>query len=61
MQAILASPYYDLKHAEFLAQNTGARIANMAHQTGSRKGTDTYIETVDHNVRELAAALGGGR
>jgi len=57
VKAILASPYYDLKHAEFLAGNTGARIARMAHQVGSMKDADGYIAAVDHNVRALAEAL----
>jgi len=61
VKAILASPYYDMKHAEFLAANTGARIARMAHQVGSRKGAETYIAGVDLNVRELVSALETGR
>ena len=40
----------------WVAERTGARIAEMAHQVGARKGTDDYLSMVDHNVRAL---LGG--
>ena len=61
---VLANPYYDPRHAQFLASNTGAKIVNVAHQVGSRTGTDDYLSMVDYNVHQLAAALGasgGGR
>jgi ABC-type Zn uptake system ZnuABC Zn-binding protein ZnuA len=59
VRIILSSPYYDPKHARFLAEATGARIVPLAHITGSRPGTDTYIEMIDYNVRTLVAALQG--
>jgi hypothetical protein len=31
----------------------------MAHQVGARPGTDEYLQMVDYNVRQLAAALRG--
>ncbi len=61
VRAILASAYYDPRHARFLAERTGARIAEMANQVGARPGTEDYVATVDWNVRRVAAALGGGR
>jgi ABC-type Zn uptake system ZnuABC Zn-binding protein ZnuA len=60
VRAILASAYYDQRHARFLAERTGARVAAMANQVGARPGTEDYLAFVDHNVRELAAALGEG-
>ena len=60
VRIILANPYYDSRHAQFLATNTGAKIVNVAHQVGSRPGTDDYLSMVDYNVRQLVAALGGG-
>jgi len=56
---ILANPYYDPRHAQFLASNTGAKIVNVAHQVGSRPGTDDYLSMVDYNIRQLVAALSG--
>ncbi len=56
-RAILAAPYYDARHAEFVARHTGAAVVAVAHQTGSRTGIEDYAAMVDHNVRELARAL----
>ncbi len=60
VRVILASAYYDPRHAQFLAAQTGARIAPLANQVGSRPGTDDYLATSDYNVRTVVAALGGG-
>jgi len=59
VRIVLASPYYDPRHAEFLASNTGAKIVSAAHQVGSRPGTDDYLSMVDYNVRQVVAALKG--
>lgn len=58
VRVILANPYYDPRHAQFLASQTGARVVNIAHQVGSRPGTDDYVSLVDYNVRQIVAALG---
>jgi zinc/manganese transport system substrate-binding protein len=55
----LANPYFDPRAAQLVAQQTGARIVKMAHQVGARPGTDEYLQMVDYNVRQLAAALRG--
>ncbi len=54
---ILTSPYFDVRHARFVAERTGARIVPMAHQVGSRPGTDTYLDAIAYNVRAVGAAL----
>ena len=59
VKIILASAYYDPRHAQFVAQNTGARVVPLANQVGAREGTSDYISMVDYNVRQLATALGG--
>lgn len=59
IRVIIASSYFDPRHAQFVANNTSARIANLAHQVGARAGTDDYFSMIDHDVRELAKALGG--
>jgi ABC-type Zn uptake system ZnuABC Zn-binding protein ZnuA len=59
VRLILASAYYDPRHARFLAQNTGARVVEMANQAGARAGTDDYLRLVDYNVRQFVTALGG--
>jgi ABC-type Zn uptake system ZnuABC Zn-binding protein ZnuA len=58
---VLAVPYYDPRHAQFIAQHTDATVVNVAHQVGARVGTDDYLATIDYNVRQLVTALRGGR
>jgi ABC-type Zn uptake system ZnuABC Zn-binding protein ZnuA len=60
IKVIVASPYFDPRHAQFVSKNTGAKIANLAHQVGARTGTDDYLSMIDYNVREVAKAFGGG-
>jgi ABC-type Zn uptake system ZnuABC Zn-binding protein ZnuA len=54
---IIASPYYDVRHAEKVAGATGAVIARLTHQTGGVPGTEDYVAMVDYNVRTIADAL----
>jgi len=61
VRLVLANPYYDPRHAQFLASNAGAKIVNVAHQVGSRPGTDDYLSMVDYNVRQLVTALKDGQ
>jgi ABC-type Zn uptake system ZnuABC Zn-binding protein ZnuA len=59
VRGILSVPYFNVRHAEFVAGATGARVIPVAHQCGSQPGTDGYIAMVNHNVDAIAAALGG--
>lgn len=61
VKAVLASPYYDPRHAAFVAAATGAKVLDLAHQVGGRDGTDNYIAMIDYDVRTTAAALAGAR
>jgi ABC-type Zn uptake system ZnuABC Zn-binding protein ZnuA len=61
VKLVIGVPYYDPRHAQFISQNTGATVVNMAHQVGARPGTDDYISMIDYNVRSLMAALRAGR
>jgi len=61
VRLVLANPYYDPRHAQFLASNAGAKIVNVAHQVGSRPGTDDYLSVVDYKVRQLVTALKDGQ
>ena len=58
VRIVLASAYYDPRHARFVADATGARVLAMANQVGARPGTDDYIAFIDYDVRQVAAALG---
>jgi ABC-type Zn uptake system ZnuABC Zn-binding protein ZnuA len=58
-RVILTSPYFDVRHAAWVAERTGAGIAAMAHQGGSREGADDYLGTIDYNVRAVLNAAQG--
>lgn len=55
---ILHVPYYDPKHARFVADKTGAKVVTLANQAGAVPGTDDYLTMIDANVRAVAAAMG---
>ena len=57
VRAVLAVPYFDPRHARFVAGETGAKIVTLAHQCGARPGTDRYLGMVEHNVKALVAGL----
>jgi len=59
VKVILSSPYFEIRYAQFVSKNTGAKIVLLAHQVGSRPGTDDYIKMIDYNVKQLVAAFGG--
>jgi len=50
---VLANPYYDPRHARFVSEHTGARIAHMAHQVQATPDATDYVAMVEHNVREV--------
>lgn len=57
IKAILVEPWNDVKLAQRVAEEAGARALVMATAVGAVKGADNYIAAVDYNVRTLAEAL----
>ena len=57
VKAVVTSPYYDPRHARFVAQATGAEVIELSHQTGGRDGAADYLAMIDFNVRAVAAGL----
>ena len=57
VKVIVAEPWGDLKLIQRLAQEAGAKGAILASSVGAVKGTDTFIEAVDFNVKTLAQVL----
>jgi zinc/manganese transport system substrate-binding protein len=57
IKVIVAEPWGDLKTVQRVAQEAGAQAAVLASSVGALKGTDTYIDWVDSNVKMLAQAL----
>jgi zinc/manganese transport system substrate-binding protein len=57
IKVILAVPWADYKLAERVAEEAGAKVVVVANGVGAIKGTDTYLDTIDYNVRAVAQAL----
>jgi zinc/manganese transport system substrate-binding protein len=57
IKVIMTVPWGDKKLAERIGQEGGAKVVLMAPAVGGVKGADSYIETVDYNVKTLAQAL----
>ena len=57
VRIILSAPWSDQKLAERVAQDAGAKVVIMASGVGAVKGADTYLDTIDHNVKAVARGL----
>ena len=57
---IFSAPYFDVRHARFVSENTEAEVLPMCHQTKARPGTDSYFDMVRHNMETVITALGEG-
>ncbi len=57
IKVILSAPWSDQKLAERVAQEAGAKVAVMASAVGAVKGTDSYLDMIDYNVKAVAQAL----
>lgn len=57
VHVVLSSSYYDQRHANFVADATGARVVPMAQQVGSRAQAGDYLTMIDYNVRQVVRAL----
>ena len=57
VKAIVAEPWSDLKLIQRVGQDAGVPVAVLASAVGAMKGTDTYIDMVDFNVKTLAQVL----
>jgi len=54
---ILSAPYFDARHARFVAKRSGAKVVPMAHQTGGRAGTDDYLSMLRYNAEQIITGL----
>jgi zinc/manganese transport system substrate-binding protein len=57
IKVIMAVPWADHKLAARIAQEAGAKVVLVANGVGALKGTDTYLDTIDYNVKAVAQAL----
>jgi zinc/manganese transport system substrate-binding protein len=57
VKLVVVEPWNDVKLAERVAQEAGAKVRVLAPSVGSLKEAKTYLDTVDYNVRTLAEGL----
>jgi zinc/manganese transport system substrate-binding protein len=57
IKAILVEPWNDVKLANRVAEEAGAKAHVMASAVGAVKGADNYIAAIDYNITTLAKAL----
>jgi zinc/manganese transport system substrate-binding protein len=57
IRVILVQPWNDLKLAQRVADEAGAKAIVVPTMVGGVKGVDTYIGTIDYNVNVLSQAL----
>jgi len=56
---IIVDPYLNRKTADTVASHTGAKVVEVTQFPGGVKGTEEgYVQTVDYDVKAIAAALG---
>jgi ABC-type Zn uptake system ZnuABC Zn-binding protein ZnuA len=61
VKLILSVSYFDPRHARFVSEATGAKIAKLAHACGAEPGTEKYLAMIEYNVHAIEQALGGGK
>jgi zinc/manganese transport system substrate-binding protein len=57
IKAILVEPWNDVKLANRVAEEAGAKAFVMASAVGAVKGADNYLAAIDYNITTLAQAL----
>jgi ABC-type Zn uptake system ZnuABC Zn-binding protein ZnuA len=57
IKAVIVSAWNDRRTAERVAADADAKVVLLAHRAGALKGTDSYFDLFDYNVRHLAEAL----
>ena len=57
VKVLIVEPWSDVKLAERVAQDAGAKAIVLAPVVGALKGADSYIGTVDYDITTLANAL----
>ncbi len=57
VKMILVEPWNDIKLANRVAEEAGAKAFVMASSVGAVKGADNYIAAIDFNIKTLSEAL----
>jgi ABC-type Zn uptake system ZnuABC Zn-binding protein ZnuA len=56
-RVIVMEPYYDRRTADFVAQRTGIRVLVLPPSVGGVRSITDYIQLMQHDVAQLAAAV----
>src|SRR5262245_9557323 len=57
VRVIIRAGWGDQKQAEYVGRETDAKVVTLASAVGAAKGTDTYIDWIDYDIKTLAEAL----
>ncbi|MEO0080374.1 MAG: metal ABC transporter substrate-binding protein [candidate division WOR-3 bacterium] len=57
VRVIVVEPQHNRDVADALARETGGQVVVLSSVTGGLKGTESYLQLLDYNVRTLAQAL----
>jgi zinc/manganese transport system substrate-binding protein len=57
VKVVLVEPWNDVKLANRVAEEAGARAIVVASSVGAVKGADNYLAAIDYNIQALAKAL----
>ena len=57
IRVVLTVPWADRRLAERVAEEAGAKAVVVANAVGAVRGADTYLDTIDYNVKAVAQAL----
>jgi ABC-type Zn uptake system ZnuABC Zn-binding protein ZnuA len=57
IKVLIVEPWNDLKLANRVAEEAGAKAVVLASMVGGVKGADSYIGAIDHNVTALVTAM----
>lgn len=56
-KVIIKEPWYDLKTAQIVARQTGAKVLELPVSVGGEKGIDDYIQLMTYGLTQIANAL----
>lgn len=57
VKVVLVEPWNDVKLANRVAEEAGAKAIVVASSVGAVKGADNYLAAIDYNIQTLAKAL----
>jgi ABC-type Zn uptake system ZnuABC Zn-binding protein ZnuA len=60
VKLVIREVAYELPLAQTVAERTGARVATISTLAGGLPGTQSYVDSIDANLRALLQAVQGG-